>query len=102
MNQVTLRALALSVLALVAGCADPFDRPDSWNFSESNRANLAAQAARWQDVGLGHGDPGADGQEAAAAVDRLRKGTVKALPSATVSDIAAQSTATAATAPVAN
>jgi hypothetical protein len=86
---------------LLAGCGDPFLRPGSWDASQANQLNLAAQAADWRDLARGRGAPGSDGQQAAAAVERLRRGAVKPLPAATVSSIAAQGAEAPAAAPAA-
>jgi hypothetical protein len=85
-------ASILAVLFVLGGCSDPYARPHSWNATQANLANLAAQTADWHDLDIGHGDPGSDGQEAAAAVDRLRHGNVKPLPNVTASDISSQTT----------
>lgn len=81
------RILATLGLLLLAGCHDPYDWPGTWNASQVNAANIAAQVADPQDLARGHGHADADGQEAAAAVDRLRRGTVRALPDTTTSDV---------------
>ena len=74
-------------MLLLAGCADPYEWPHTYNVPQANQANLAAEAYDWRDLRRGHGDPGADGQEASAAVDRLRRGTVKELPLQQISDL---------------
>ena len=84
------KALLLLGLCQLAGCADPFSWPHSWDAEQVNQVNLAVQAADWRDLARGHGDPGADGQEAAVAVERLRRGAVKPLPSTEISSVAAQ------------
>lgn len=91
--------LALLAAAFLGGCVEPYEQPAHWDASQVNQLNLAAQVSDWHDLLQGHGDPGSDGQEAAAAVDRLRKGNVKALVAATVSDIASQGGAGASQSP---
>ena len=91
--------LAVTAALLLAGCNDPYQWKAHWDAPQTNLLNQAAQAENWRDLDVGFGDPGSDGQEAAAAVDRLRHGTVKALSQSTISDIAAGSSA--APAPVA-
>lgn len=93
--------LACSVLCLVAGCSEPFRDQGRWDFEQSNQLNLAAQVSDWRDLAAGHGDPGADGQEAAAAVDRLRRGVPKQLPNLEISSVAPGGAATSAAPPVA-
>ena len=93
--------MVLPALGLLGGCQEPFDATGTWNPAQVNQLNVAAQAADWHDLAYGHGDPGADGQEAAAAVDRLRKGTVKSLAAATVSDVASQSAGGGSSSPAA-
>ncbi len=92
--------LIAAPLLLLAGCHDPFDWPGTWNASQVNAVNVAAQAADWRDLARGHGDPGADGQEATAAVDRLRRGAVRALPDTSTSDLPGQVGAPAAPSPL--
>ena len=90
----------LAGVLMLGGCNDPYNWPHHWNASAANLANIAAQTADWRDLDVGHGDPGSDGQEAAAAVDRLRRGLVKPLANVTASDIAAQSSTAPPAAPV--
>ena len=82
--------LTLLCVCLLGGCGDPFLWQHSWDAEEVNQANLAAQASDWRDLARGHGDPGADGQEAAVAVERLRRGTIKPLASTEITSVAAQ------------
>lgn len=95
------RITCFAACLLLAGCGDPFLRPGTWDASQANQANLAAQAVDWRDLARGRGAPGSDGQQAAAAVERLRRGAVKPLPATTVSSIAAQSSEAPAAAPAA-
>lgn len=75
-------------MLLLAGCSDPYGwHPGYWNAEQVNLANFAVQAADPRDIARGHGDGGSDGQEAAAAVARLRNGTVKPLPSLDIAGV---------------
>jgi hypothetical protein len=83
-------ATAAALLAALAGCGsqyDPLTREGMWTPDHSNRADLIMQAANPSDVTFGKGTSGADGQLAAAAVERLRIGKVKKLPDSGVSQI---------------
>ena len=72
-----------AVLALLSGCAgpDPYNFPNTWRPTGANDANLAVMAVRPADLARGRGTGRSDAQVAAAAVDRLRSGRVKALDS---------------------
>ena len=98
--RVTLAITAAPLLGafLLGGCNDPFRWQGHWDAPQANLLNQAAQVENWRDLDVGYGDPGSDGQEAAAAVDRLRKGTVKPLAAGTVADIATQGSGTPAAA----
>lgn len=87
-----MRALLLTLVALLlAGCnEDPYHWPYTWDAPQANRLNIIAHTADWHDVIQGHGDPGADGDEAARAVDRLRHDKVKKLPDIETSDVGVQ------------
>jgi hypothetical protein len=82
--------IALAAAAL-GGCAviDPFERPGMWRPIGANELNLELQAARPTDLVHGRGATDADGQTAAAAVDRLRHDRVKELPQSSVSGVGA-------------
>jgi hypothetical protein len=80
-----------AALLLLAACnTDPYHWPGTWDATQSNRVNIITQTANWRDVESGHGDPGADGDEAARAVDRLRHDKVKKLPDIETSDVGVQ------------
>ena len=81
---------ALILTSLCTGCAatDPMvAEPGRWTPNGANEANLIAQIADPGDLGRGRGVISADGQMAAAAVARLRKGHVKPLPDNDLSDV---------------
>jgi hypothetical protein len=80
-----IRPLAAGAgLLVLAGCSvvDPFNRAGVWRPMGANEMNLELQVARSSDMVKGRGAEDADGLTAAAAVDRLYKDKVKALPQA--------------------
>lgn len=79
--------LILGVLILAGCTGDPYRWENHWNPNQANMANAVQQAANTRDAVHGHGDSGADGQEAAAAVQRLREGKVKQLTDVSLSGI---------------
>lgn len=87
-RKIVLAAVSLTVLA-VAGCEeyDPLYRDGLWEPMHVNRANLTMAVANPADLVRGHGVPTADGQLAAAAVQRLHEGKVKKLPDAGLAEI---------------
>ena len=92
-RQQALRRLALAAGAMLvlAGCdmVDPYKKPGVWRPAMINDANLELQIARSSDLTMGRGTTGADGETAAAPVDRLRKDKVKALPLSGIAPIGA-------------
>ena len=78
-----MRALrcVVGLLLCLAACAqtDPLTAPGRWTPASVNEANLAVQLATPADLLEGQGSDGADGQQAVAAVARLRRGQLKAL-----------------------
>jgi len=91
-HKIVLAAASLAILA-VAGCEeyDPLYRDGLWHPMHVNRTNLTMMAANPADLVRGHGTPTADGQVAAAAVQRLHDNKVKKLPDAGLSDVKVQS-----------
>ena len=81
MNTTVLIAAMSGLLALLSGCSglEPYDRSYVWRPTGANESNLAAMAVNPADLAYGHGTGPADGQIAAAAVDRLRYDRVKSL-----------------------
>ncbi len=82
----------LGALLALAACGpqyDPISREGLYQPLHANRANLALQVANPADLVRGTGRTTADGQLAAAAVDRLRQDKVKKLPASDISTIAA-------------
>ncbi len=88
--RTTLCLLALAgTLVSLSACEeyDPLYREGLYRPLHSNRANLVAEVANPADLVRGTGSNVADGQLAAAAVDRLRTDKVKKLPQTDVADI---------------
>jgi hypothetical protein len=74
---------ALAGLLALSACGpdvDPLTREGLWHPTHVNRANLVAMVANPADLVRGTGSPTADGQLAAAAIERLRTDKVKRLP----------------------
>ena len=87
-------ALLLGGSAALAGCGENFDpltREGLWHPNHANHANLAAMAANPADLVRGTGTSTADGQLAAAAIDRLRTDKVKKLPASDAAQFGAGS-----------
>ena len=90
LNGLALTATLLS-LAACNPAMDPLYRDGLFEPVHSNRANLALMVANPTDLVRGTGRATADGQLAAAAVDRLRNDKVKRLPASDVSAVGATS-----------
>ena len=78
-----LRRLLLCILVFgAAGCGviDPYQREGTWRPNDSNEANLRAMVAVPSDLVRGVASTEGDGQQAAAALDRLRNDKVRKLP----------------------
>ncbi|RKK03195.1 hypothetical protein EBE87_25320 [Pseudoroseomonas wenyumeiae] len=69
-----LKRLSCAAALLLAGCADPIDRPGTWRAGNVNDQNLRAMMAdpAHERFGIGAADSRAD--TSAAAVQRLREG----------------------------
>jgi hypothetical protein len=95
-----LRAAAGAALLLgLAGCDqvfssanDPLVREGLFQPGHSNHQNLVLQVANPADLVRGSGTTGADGQLAAAAVDRLRNEKVKKLPASDIAQVSTSNT----------
>lgn len=92
-GRAATKAAAVGLLCALGGCAatDPLLDRTAWRPTGANEANIAAQVVN--PVDLVHGRQpvgGADGDMAAAAVQRLRTGHVKALPDSALSDLKVQ------------
>ena len=84
MNKTVRAAAVFGLLVLLSACGtlEPYDRPYVWRPTGAYESNLAAMAVNPADLAYGRGTGPADGQIAAAAVDRLRYDRVKPLPGA--------------------
>ncbi len=103
MNIRTAPCVALLCVISIGGCAwtDPTEgEPGRWHPVGANDANLAAEIANPSDLLRGRGIETADGQMAAVAVARLRRGHVKPLPDSDLSDIKVSGAAGPTTTPV--
>jgi hypothetical protein len=91
-RKIVLAAASLAILT-VAGCEeyDPLYRDGLWHPMHVNRTDLALMAANPAELVRGRGTPTADGQLAAAAVQRLHDNKVKKLPDAGLANIQVQS-----------
>jgi len=99
--RISYALASMSLLLATAACDgkyspfnpayDPLVREGLWQPAHSNRQNLTLQVADPGDLVHGTGTTGADGQLAAAAVDRLRNDKVKKLPASDVAQVTVQS-----------
>jgi type IV pilus biogenesis protein CpaD/CtpE len=89
MTMTRIAALLLPLLAALAGCnqIDPYTREGNWRPNGANDANLRAMVAVPADLATATPANPADGHMAAAALDRLRQGTVRALPDSGLAQI---------------
>jgi len=93
-----LPLLSLAGLFGLAGCnaTDPLTRTDLWHPMDTNAMNIAAQVAMPSDLVRGRqAAESADGQEAAAAIRRLRQDRVKPLQASGVTDFQVSGSAVA-------
>ncbi len=74
------RAVAIMTALACSAC-----QPAGWPLTGANDVNLGAMAATPADLVTGQNAPGADGQQAAAAVARLRQDRVRPLLTETLS-----------------
>lgn len=68
-----LKRLSFTAVLLLAGCADPIDRPGTWRAGDLNNQNLRAMMANPADERFGAGATDSRADTAAAAVQRLRE-----------------------------
>ncbi len=80
-----------AALLLLAGCAatDPYQREGVWRPTGLPKLNFEAQVARPADLVQGRGTEFAEGDTAAQAVERLRQGKVKPLPTVSTATVGA-------------
>lgn len=85
-----MRAVLIACAFLpLAGCSgtDPLYRGGLWRPNGANDSNLRVMIADPQDLVSGASSPGADGQVAAAAIERYRIDRVKPLPDSGIAKI---------------
>jgi len=102
MTRLMHRLGSFGVLAVLAGCAttDPSLNGRGWQPSGVNETNIAAEAVNPADLWNGRElTGGSDGEQAAAAVLRLRTGRVKTLPDSSLSDLHVQGSPSSASPP---
>jgi hypothetical protein len=90
MSTFQLRPMPLLMLALTLACCtrtDPDVRAGEWHPLGANAANLRAMVANQSDLYAGHGAVLSPGDEATAAVVRLRLDQTKPLEASSLSDI---------------
>jgi hypothetical protein len=82
-------ALLLPCILAVAGCAytDPLLRAGLWRPNDSNTANLRAMVAVPADLAVAAPSDGGSGQQAAAALDRLRRDRARPLPDSAIAKV---------------
>jgi hypothetical protein len=89
MTMTRIAALLLPLLVALIGCnqIDPYTRPGNWRPNGANDANLRAMVAVPADLAVATPASSADGNLAAAAVARLRTGTVLPLPDSALAEV---------------
>ncbi len=98
MRTFAVRAFSLMILPGTLACCtrtDPYLRPGEWHPLGANAENLRAMVADRNDLYAGRGSTVSPGDEAAAAVLRLRLDQVKPLPASSLSDVKVNDTPTA-------
>ena len=83
------RTLICLALLGLAGCAamDPYQRQGDWRPNNANDDNLRVMVVSPSDLVRGVGSQGGDGQQAAAALDRLRNDKVRRLPDSDIAKV---------------
>lgn len=90
MRKFAVRTVWLLTLAGTLACCDltdPYVRPGEWHPLGANSENLRAMVADPHDLYAGRGTTISPGDQAAAAVMRLRLDQVKPLPASSLSDL---------------
>jgi len=90
MRLIPSRLLPLLLLPWALACCtqtDPYVRPGEWHALGANSANLRAMVADQNDLYSGRGAAYSPGDQAAAAVLRLRMDQVKQLPDSALTDV---------------
>jgi len=82
-------SLLLPCVMAVAGCAytDPLLRAGLWRPNDANTANLRAMVAVPADLAVAAPSDGGSGQQAAAALDRLRHDRARPLPDSAIAKV---------------
>ncbi len=85
---LTRQLLCIAVVAL-AGCdvTDPYRREGVWRPDDANEVNLRAMVVSPSDLVRGVSSPGGDGQQAAAALDRMRNDKLRPLPDSAIAKV---------------
>jgi hypothetical protein len=85
---LTRQLLCIAAVAL-AGCdvTDPYLRQGVWRPDNVNEANLRAMVVAPSDLVRGVSSSGGDGQQAAAALDRLRNDKLRPLPDSAIAKV---------------
>lgn len=90
---------SFGLLVVLVGCAatDPLQNTSDWHPDGSNETNIATEVVNPADLRHGREPTGAaDGEQAAAAVLRLRTGRTKTLPDSSLSDLHVQGSGSSA------
>lgn len=85
-----MRLVALMLSVLVGACTqiDPYQREGMWRPNDANETNLRAMVASPSDLVRPAPPDAASGQQAVAALDRLRRDKVRPLPDSTIARVA--------------
>jgi hypothetical protein len=86
---VLIRQLLCFAVVVLAGCdvTDPYHREGVWHPGDTNEVNLRAMVVSPSDLVRGVSSPGGDGQQAAAALDRLRNDKPRPLPDSAIAKV---------------
>ncbi len=83
--------LCVAVLALGAcglmDAMDPYQREGMWRPNNANEDNLRAMVVSPSDLVRGVPSEGSDGQQAAAALDRVRNDKMRVLPDSAIAKV---------------
>jgi hypothetical protein len=76
-TQCRFAVLLLAIGLPSCAATDPLTRVGLWQPNGANEQNLRIMVVDQHDLLYGRGDPGSDGAEATAAIQRLRTGKLK-------------------------
>jgi hypothetical protein len=83
--------LCVAVLGLgscgLTDMMDPYQREGMWRPNNANEDNLRAMVASPSDLVRGVSSNGSDGQQAAAALDRVRNDKMRILPDSAIAKV---------------